>query len=215
MFARFGRAILGLVHPFCSIRRFRRCGVGRSIALHACQLLKPTVPYPCMSAVTSRRPAVSAFASESHLRSPAEYRGLPVSRPADHAPRRADLECRFIVSHADSQARRSAGETLSDRSLRGESSRSDGKSTMLLSSRADLAVFRACHAFGTSSRRWGCAGRSYPSHWTSRSPPTWWERVARREQVAPIRLQAGVGRVLVRACFGRFKFSPHLAYCGW
>ncbi len=67
--ARFGRAILGLVHPLCSIRRFRRCGVGRPIALHTCQMLKPTVPYPCMSAVRSRRPAVSAFASESHLRS--------------------------------------------------------------------------------------------------------------------------------------------------
>ena len=144
----------------------------------------------------------------------AEYRGLPVSRPADHAPRRADLECRCIVSHADSQARRSAGETLSDRSLRGESSRSDGKSTMLLSSRADLAVFRACHAFGTSSRRWGCAGRSYPSHSTSRSPAMWWERVAWREKVAPIQPQAGIGRVLVCACFGRRKLSPHPADCG-
>jgi hypothetical protein len=77
--ARFGRAVLGLVHPLCSIRRFRRCGVGRPIALHACQLLKPTVPYPCMSAVRSRRPAVSAFASESHLRS---HGGI--SGPADH-----------------------------------------------------------------------------------------------------------------------------------
>ena len=52
------------------------------------------------------------------------------------------------------------------------SRRSDGKATTLRSSRADLAVFRACHAFGTSLRRWGCAGRSYPSHSTSRSPPT-------------------------------------------
>ena len=145
----------------------------------------------------------------------AEYRGLPVSRPADHAPRRADLECRCIVPHADSQARRSAGETLSDRSLRGESSRSDGKSTMLVSSRADLAVFRACHAFGTSSRRWGCAGRSYPSQSTSRSPAMWWERVAWREKVAPIQPQAGIGRVLVCACFGRRKLSPHPADCGW
>jgi hypothetical protein len=30
--------------------------------------------------------------------------------------------------------------------------------------------------FGTSVRRRGCAGRSYPSHSTSRSPPTWRER---------------------------------------
>jgi hypothetical protein len=79
--ARFGRAILGPVHPLYSIRRFHRCGVGRPIALHACQLLKPTVSYPCMSAVRSRRPAVSAFASESHLRSPGEISG-PAGQPA-------------------------------------------------------------------------------------------------------------------------------------
>ena len=91
---------------------------------------------------------------------------------AQHLLRRADLECRCIGSHAASQARRSAGETPSDRSLRGESRRSDGKATTLRSCRADLAVFRAWHAFVTSVRRWGCAGRSYPSHSTSRSPPT-------------------------------------------
>ena len=43
----------------------------------------------------------------------------------------------------------------------------------------------------------------------------WWERGARREQVAPIGQKAGIGRVLVWACFGCSKFSPHLAYCGW
>jgi hypothetical protein len=43
----------------------------------------------------------------------------------------------------------------------------------------------------------------------------WWERGARREQVAPIGQEAGIGRVLVWACFGCSKFSPHLAYCGW
>ena len=72
--------------------------------------------------------------------------------------------------HAASQARQSAAETPSDRSLRGESRRSDGKATTLFSSRADLAAFRGCHALGTSIRRWGCAGRSYPSHSTSRNP---------------------------------------------
>ena len=116
------------------------------------------------------------------------------------------------MSLAASPTRRSAGESPSGRSLRGERRRSDGKATTLHSSRADLAVFRACHAFGTSSRRWGCAGRSYPSHSTSRSPPTWWEGCARREQVAPIRSEAGIGRVLVWACCVRSKFSPHLAY---
>ena len=113
---------------------------------------------------------------------------------------------------AASQARRSAAEAPSDRSLRGESRRSDGTATTLRSCRADLAVFRGCHALGTSVRRWGCAGRSYPSHSTSRNPPTWWERGARRGQVAPIRPEAGVGRVLVWACFVRRKFWPHLAY---
>jgi hypothetical protein len=102
----------------------------------------------------------------------AEYRGLPVSRPAQLAPLRADLQCRCIGSHAASPVRRSARETPSDRLLRGESRRSDGKANALRSCRADLAPFRGWHALGTSVRRWGCAGRSYPSHWTSRSPPT-------------------------------------------
>ncbi len=131
---------------------------------------------------------------------------------AEHARRGADLECRCIDSHAASQARRSAGETPSDRSLRGERRRSDGKATTLFSSRADLAAFRADHALGTSSHRWGCAGRSHPSHSFSRSPPTSWERGERREKVASIQPQAGIGRVLVWACFVRRKFSPHLAY---
>ncbi len=119
--------------------------------------------------------------------------------------------------HAASQARQSAGKTPSDRSLRGESRRSDGTATTLRSFRADFAVFRGWHAFETSMRRWGCAGRSYPSHSTSRSPPTWWERGTwrEREQVAPIQPQAGIGRVLVWACFVPSEFSPHLAYCGW
>ena len=94
--ARFGCAILEPVHPLCSIRRFRRCGVGRSIALHACQLLKPTVAYPCMSAVTSRRPAVSAFASESHLRSPGGISG-PAGQPA--RPTRASSRGSPVLMH--------------------------------------------------------------------------------------------------------------------
>ncbi len=40
----------------------------------------------------------------------------------------------------------------------------------------------------------------------------WWGRGAQREPVAPIQPQAGIGRVLVLACFVRKKFSPHLAY---
>jgi hypothetical protein len=104
---------------------------------------------------------------------------------------------RCIVSLAASPSRRSACETPSDRSLRGESRHSDGTATTLRSSRADFAGFRGCHAFGTSMRRWGCAGRSYPSTSSSRSPRTWWERGVWREQDARIQPQAGMGRILV------------------
>jgi hypothetical protein len=44
--------------------------------------------------------------------------------------------------HAASPVRRSARESPSDRSLRGESRRSDGKANTLRSCRADLAPFR-------------------------------------------------------------------------
>ncbi len=128
----------------------------------------------------TQTPAPSALAARLFPYSPpnptfallAEYRDLPVTRPADHAPRGADLECRCIGLHAASQSRRSAGENPSDRLLRGERRRSDGKATTLRSSRADLAEFRGWHALGTSVRCWGCAGRSHPSHSISRSPPT-------------------------------------------
>jgi hypothetical protein len=168
----------------------------------------------------TQTPAPSALAAWLPPHSPpnptfalrAEYRGLPVTRLAQHLLRRADLECRCISSLAASQARQSAGESPSDRSLRGERRRSDGTATTLRSCRANLAAFRGCHAFGTSMRRRGCAGRSYPSTSTSRSEAMWWGRGSRREQPAPIQPQAGIGRVLVRACFVRRKFSPHLAY---
>ena len=61
-------------------------------------------------------------------------------------------------------------------------------------------------------RRRGCAGRSYPSTSTSRSEAMWWGRGSRREQLAPIQPQAGIGRVLVWTCCVRRKLSPHLAY---
>jgi hypothetical protein len=53
--------------------------VSRQIALHTCQLLGPTVPCPETSAIRSRRPAASEFASEPHLRSPGG-----ISGPAGH-----------------------------------------------------------------------------------------------------------------------------------
>jgi hypothetical protein len=169
----------------------------KSRSMHAsCSARRFHAPTPAPSALAARlfpcSPPNPTFALL------AEYRGLPVTRPAQHLPRRADLEYRWIGSHAASQARRS-----------------DGKATTPHSSRADLAVFRSFRAVGTSMHRWGCAGRSYPSHLTSRSTPTWWERGAWREQVAPIQPQAGIGRVLVWACCVRSKFSPHPAYCGW
>jgi hypothetical protein len=187
-------------------------GMSCPIVLPTCQLLGPTVPYPLISAVRSRRPAASEFASECHLRwlSSRNIGACRSPRHAEHA--RRDLEFRrCITSHAASQSRPSACETPSDRSLQGERRRSDGKATTLRSSRSDLAVFRSFHAFGTSMRLWGCAGRSYPSHSTTRSPAMWWERGSWREQVAPIQPQAGTGRGSVWACFVRRKLSPNPA----
>jgi hypothetical protein len=82
--------------PTCSIRRFHRCGVSRPIALHGCQLLKPMFPCPDISAVRSRRPAVSAFASESHLRSPGGISG-PAAHPA--GPTRASWRGSRVSMH--------------------------------------------------------------------------------------------------------------------
>jgi hypothetical protein len=77
--ARLRQTILPPVHPLRSIRRFQGHGVSRQIALHTCQLLGPTVPCPETSAIRSRRPAASEFASEPHLRSPGG-----ISGPAGH-----------------------------------------------------------------------------------------------------------------------------------
>ncbi len=79
--ARLCRTMLLPVYPLRSIRRSQGRGVSRQIALRACQPLGPTVPYPCRSAVRSRRPALSAFASESHLRAPGGISG-PAGHPA-------------------------------------------------------------------------------------------------------------------------------------
>ena len=79
--ARLRQTVLEPVHPLRSTRRSQGRGVSRPIALHAFQLLGPTVPYPDNSAVRSRRPAASAFASESHLRSPGGISG-PAGHPA-------------------------------------------------------------------------------------------------------------------------------------
>jgi hypothetical protein len=77
--ARLRQKMLLPVHPLRSIRRFQGRGVGRQIALHMCQLLDSTVPCPDISAVRSRHPALSGFASESHLRS---WRNIGACHPA-------------------------------------------------------------------------------------------------------------------------------------
>jgi hypothetical protein len=84
------------VHPLRSIRCFQGRGVSRQIVLHTCQLLKSTVSCPETSAIRSRRPAASAFASESHLRSPGG-----ISGPADHPARgtRASSRRSRILMH--------------------------------------------------------------------------------------------------------------------
>jgi hypothetical protein len=162
--ARLRQTILLPAHPLCSIRRSQDHGVSGPIASlrGSCSDWRSYIHAPVSSALATRLPPNSPPNPTFALR--AEYRGLPITRPLEHAPLRADLECRCIGSHAASQSRRSSGETPSDRSLRGERRRSDGKATTLRSSRADLAAFWGCHALGTSMRRWGCAGRSYPSH---------------------------------------------------
>jgi hypothetical protein len=77
--ARLRQTVLVPVHSLRSTRRSQGRGASHPIVLHAFQLLGPTVPYPDTSAVRSRRPAASAFASESHLRSPGG-----ISGPAGH-----------------------------------------------------------------------------------------------------------------------------------
>jgi hypothetical protein len=210
--ARLHQTVLVPVHPLRSTRRSEGRGVSRPIALHTCQLLGPTVPCPDNSAIRSRRPAASAFASESHLRCPGG-----ISAPAGHParPTRASSRGSPVLMHrlARGQPSPSICSRIPERPVAARrETPSDGTATTLRSCRADLAAFRAHHALGTSMRRWGCAGRSYPSTSTSRSPPTSWERGSRREQLAPIQPQACIGRVLVWACFVRRKFSPHLAY---
>ena len=79
--ARLRRTMLLPVHPLRSIRRSQGRGVSRQIALHMWQLFSPTVPCQETSAIRSRRPAASAFASESHLRSPGGISG-PAGHPA-------------------------------------------------------------------------------------------------------------------------------------
>ncbi len=172
------------------------------IALPACQLLGPTFPYHYISAVCSRRPAACGFASESHLRSRGEISGLPVARPAEHAPGRANLECRCRVLHAASQYRRSTCKTPSDRSLRGERRRSDGTATTLPSSRADLAVFRCCF----------CVWSVHASLGLCRSLLPLALDLEKSSNMVGARHQAGIGRGSVWACCVRRKFSPNSAY---
>ena len=78
---RLFQTVLPPLHPLRSIRRSQGRGVSRQIALHTWQLFGPTVPCPDNSVIRSRRPADSAFASESHLQSPGGISG-PAGHPA-------------------------------------------------------------------------------------------------------------------------------------
>jgi hypothetical protein len=105
-------------------------------------------------------------------------------------------------------------QTPSDRSLRGESRRSDGKATTLRSSRADLAAFRGFHALGTFMRRLELCRSLLPLAFDleKSSDVVGASRMA-VAQVALIPYEAGIGRVLlVWACCVRRTFSPTPAY---
>ena len=185
--------------------------MSRPIALPACKLLGPTVPDQGISTVFSRRPAASELASESQLRSPGG-----ISRPAGHPARgtRAPSRAPRVSIHSVARGQ-STIDLLANPRATGRCEPRVAVLTerrQLRSSRVDLAVFRGCDAIGASIRLWGCAGRSYLSHSTSRSPAIWWERGAWREQVALIQPQAGIGRILVWAYFVRRKLSPNPAY---
>ena len=114
-------------HPLRSIRCSQCRGASRPITLHTRQLLDSTAIYPFMSAVLSppgclrirlRIPPSSSLSESFKFK----LRNIGACRSSgprvEHAPLRADLECQCTGLHAASPARRSAGETPSDRSLR-------------------------------------------------------------------------------------------------
>ena len=105
-FARLRQTILLPDLPLCGIRCFPmpRCEPPHRV---------PCVPAAPMSRHKSR-PLSPPNCIRTRLGIPpcallAEYRGLPVTRQVEHAPRLADLEWRCVVSPAPSQSRRSAG----------------------------------------------------------------------------------------------------------
>jgi hypothetical protein len=160
------------------------------ITLPACKLLGPASSSTSISArLPPNSPRNATFALL------ADHRGMPVTRPAN-----TRLVARIFTSdayYAHGQPIPSICRRNPERfgSCEARRHRSDGKSTTLRSCRPRRSCSIAgCHAFEASMRRWGCAGRSYPSHSTSRSRAIWWERGAWREQVAPIqRSHIGMG----------------------
>jgi hypothetical protein len=132
-----------------------------------------TVPYPDTSAVRSRRPVASEFASESHLRSPGG-----ISGPAGHPARGTRASSRgsrvsMLILHAASPARRSAlskpratGRCKARVALLTERRRRCAHAAPILSySGPAMPLGRPCVVWAGH-----CAGRPYPSHLTSRSP---------------------------------------------
>jgi hypothetical protein len=112
---------------------------------------------------------------------------------------RAGVEWRFRPQ-TSGRLRRSFGEAQSDRSLRGERRRPDGKATALRPCRAILSCsISECYAFGTFVRVWDCAGRSYPSHSASREVQRHDGSKARGTDTSRPSSpgQVGIGRMLV------------------
>ncbi len=80
--------------------------------------------------------------------------------------------CVMMPSIAGEQLQlcRSAGGNPSNRSLLSKGRHSDGNATAPPDSAAAPVLFPGCYVFATHARLCGCAGRSYPSHYTSQLP---------------------------------------------
>jgi hypothetical protein len=221
--ARLRQTILLPVHPIHSIRRSQ----GRVAAV-----LRAIKSHSMHASCSDRRfhaqtTASSALAARLFPHSPpnptfallAEYRGLPATRMAEQACSRADLEFRCKVRTRPAKPvhllakHRATGRCE-------ESRRSDGKATRLRSFRADLALFRACHA--CLGRPWVVGAvqvaptprirpREVPRHGGSEA------HGASKSRPSNPGLKLAWSRtiVLVRACFVPTKLSSHLACCGW
>ncbi len=77
--ARLRRTELPPLYPLRSIRRSQGRGVGHQIAIHTCQLLGPTVPYPDTSAIRSSPPG--CFRIRLRIPPSLSWRNIGACRP--------------------------------------------------------------------------------------------------------------------------------------